>query len=762
MEKLDKLQEHAKKAFACHEIWPAAIELLVCSDMGEPGEFCEVWLAVADNKIAVLKGHFHKSLQRKHSGKSSKNHDAEWIEDSFTSYSIVEIEKLKLENLVSCGRLVITVEGQDKALCYFTNGNLRKMALFERLFNKIKEGNALSEVDFQDCIQDERCPRCGLRYPEPERKVCLKCMNKRTLFGRVLSFVPRYKLQISVILLCMLASSLLNLAGPYIGGRILFDQVIAEGGKYHGRIVEAILMIVLTRFAALLISIAYGRINAGMTARVIFDLKMEVFSAMQRLSLKFYSSKQTGNLMTRINDDANHLQYFFHDGLPYFIVNCLNLAGIGAILLIMNWKLALLVFLPVPFIVIGFRSIFPMLGRLFGKKFRKTSNMNSIINDILSGVRVVKAFGKEASEVNRFYSSSHGVFTVDVKLWHTINTVFPIVGFCMAIGGFIVWGVGGWQVITESLTFGELMSFAGYMAMIYGPLEFMTHVADWWSSCMNSAQRIFEIIDAVPDVAEKPDAVRLTDMKGEIELRDVSFSYDINKPVLKDISFKVNEGEMLGLVGHTGAGKSTIVNLMSRLYDVQSGEILIDGINIKDIAVKDLRAQIGMVSQETFLFIGSISDNIRYARPEATMEEVLRAAKAANAHDFIMKLPDGYDTMIGAGGRDLSGGERQRLSIARAILHNPRILILDEATASVDTETERQIQEALGKLIEGRTTISIAHRLSTLRDANRLVVLENGKIAEAGTNVELLRQKGVYYKLYKIQSDAVKIKGVGE
>lgn len=279
---------------------------------------------------------------------------------------------------------------------------------------------------------------------------------------------------------------------------------------------------------------------------------------------------------------------------------------------------------------------------------------------------------------------------------------------------------------------------------------------------MNSAQRIFEVLDAVPEVTEKPDPVRITAMKGDLELMNVTFNYEPNKPVLQDINLDIKAGEVIGLVGHSGAGKSTIANLITRLYDVKEGSISIDGVNVKELAIQDLRDQIAMVSQETYLFMGSIAENISYANPKATVEEIISAAKAANAHEFIMKLPDGYDTRIGSGGRDLSGGERQRVSIARAILQNPRILILDEATASVDTETEFQIQEALEKLVKGRTTISIAHRLSTLRNADRLFVLDKGKISEAGTHAELIKLKGVYYNLFTKQSEALKMRGVGD
>jgi ATP-binding cassette, subfamily B, bacterial len=300
------------------------------------------------------------------------------------------------------------------------------------------------------------------------------------------------------------------------------------------------------------------------------------------------------------------------------------------------------------------------------------------------------------------------------------------------------------------------------MGMLYGPLDFLSWVSNWWSRCIDSAQRMFEIVDSRPEVDEIENPVHLPDIQGNIDVTDAYFEYEAGRPVIKNATMSVKAGQMLGIVGKSGAGKSTIVNLMARLYDVTEGSIVLDGVPIKNIAIDDLRQSIGIVSQEMYLFIGTVADNIRYARTGASMDEVIAAAKAASAHDFIIKLPDGYDTRIGSSGQDLSGGEKQRLSIARAIIQNPRILILDEATASMDTETERSIQDSLGKLKAGRTTISIAHRLSTLRDADMLAVIDGGKVVEYGTHAQLIRKKGAYYNLFKLQSDAIKQIGVGE
>lgn len=761
MNQIEQLPGYIEEILPEYDTRLSEVRLCSTANLSAEGEFYEVWLVVTGEKLLVFTGERVSRENYKGAKRKKEKTTYAWREMETKIFAIRDIGKLEIENLASSGRVTATVEDEPIVLCRFSNTYMQKLRFLTKLFGKIKEGKEITEEDFNGEPLPPCCPKCGLRYPDNNRRLCPKCMNKKSIFLRILSFVPRYKYKIALILLCMVASSLLNLASPYISGRVMFDQVLKEGGNNYGKVGWVVLLMVATRLAALLISIIYGRINAGVTAEVVYDLKTDIFTAMQRLSMSFFSNRQTGSLMTRVNQDANHLQYFFHDGLPYFIVNAANIVGICLIMLLMNWKLALMVLLPTPFIILFLRTIYPMLSKLFTRRFLRSSIMNSLINDTLSGIRVVKAFGKESSEVDRFTDANTAVYTAEMNVQRTINTVFPLVHFGMTAGSFIVWGLGGWQVVNAGLTFGELMTFVGYMGMLYGPLDFMSRVVDWWSNCMNSAQRIFEIIDAVPDVMEKPEAVRVKPLVGDVEFRNVFFSYEPNKPVLQDVSFSVKAGEMIGLVGHTGAGKSTVANLVSRLYDIKEGEVFLDGINIKEIAFEDLRSQIGMVLQETYLFMGTIADNIRYARPEASREDIIRAAKAANAHNFIMKLPDGYDTVIGRGGRDLSGGERQRVSIARTLLHNPRILILDEATASVDTETEGQIQEALQKLVQGRTTISIAHRLSTLRDADWLLVLDGGKVVESGTHAELAKAKGAYYKLLQKQSEAMKIRGVG-
>lgn len=680
---------------------------------------------------------------------------------SFTRIALSDIEAVKSGNLVSSGFLGLKVKGEEMIVARYSNSLLQKFNLFTRLLEKLRQEQEITEEDLKKDDRQIKCPKCGKPYPEPNRKVCSGCLDKKSLFRRVLSYAPRYWKQMTLVIMFMVLSSALGLIAPYAGGKLLFDEVLTPGGKYEGMVGVAILLIFLTQLLSLILRIVHGRINSAISAHIIYDLKKEIFAAMQRLSLSFFTHRETGVLMSRVNGDANELQYFFHDGLPAFLVNVLNLVGIGVVLFVMNWKLAILILLPIPLSVLLMRRIYPKLWSMFSRRFRRVASLNADINNTLTGVRVVKAFGREESEIERFGKTNQAVYSIYYETGNYTSTVFPLLGLFMGIGQFLVWGFGGWQVLKGDMTFGTLVAFAGYAGMFYGPVHFMTRVVDWWSSCMNAAQRIFEILDAQPDVVEAPNPVRMPNIKGEVVLKDVTFSYEKGKPVLMDINLHVKPGEIIGLVGHSGAGKSTFTSLIARLYDVDSGSITVDGVDIRDISMKDLHAQIGVVLQETFLFNGTIADNIRYGKPDADMSEVIYAAKLANAHDFIMKLPDGYDTKLGSRGYNLSGGERQRLAIARAILHNPRILILDEATASVDTQTEKMIQEALERLMKGRTTFVIAHRLSTLRNADRLFVLERGKNVECGTHEELIKKKGVYYNLLKIQREALKIQGVG-
>jgi len=441
--------------------------------------------------------------------------------------------------------------------------------------------------------------------------------------------------------------------------------------------------------------------------------------------------------------------------VPYGLTNVVKIVGIAVIMLTISPLLSLGIILTISVIEIVQHQFYKSQRKLYRKYDVAMRSANSVLSDVMNGQRVVKAFAREDREIDRYRVKNTDAFLINSRINSRIANTIPVIWTFYRIVNKLVFCLGAVLVIKGHILFGALSALISYTEMAMDPINFFTWIGDRWAKCMDAASRMFEIMDALPTVKEDEHPVHMENMKGDIELKNVSFEYEAGHPIIKNVSFKVQAGHMFGIVGKTGAGKSTIINLMARLYDVTGGEITIDGVPIRKIAFDDLRRNIGIVSQETFLFIGSIADNIRYANPDATMEEVIEAAKSANAHEFITKLPESYNTKVGEGGISLSGGEKQRISIARAIIQKPNILILDEATASMDTRTERKIQAAIDNLKQGRTIISIAHRLSTLRDADMLCVIENGELKEMGTHDKLIKEKGKYFELYKLQSEAL-------
>ena len=477
--------------------------------------------------------------------------------------------------------------------------------------------------------------------------------------------------------------------------------------------------------------------------------------------------------MTQVNSDAGTIYGFFCDILPAFAVNIVQVLAVLVVMFLLNPLLCVAAVILVPLSIVAIRFIYRKLDLLHYRRFGKSRSLNSSLSDMLSGARVVKAFSGEEDEKKRFDKKSQAVANADLETSEYEATVFPAVGLLLHLGSVFVWALGGVMILLNYrypsfisdgavLTYGTLATFLSYVSMIYSPLFFFVNMVSMTADSMNAMGRLIEIMDAKPEVVESAKPLSPETVSGRVTFEDVGFSYTVGHPVLKNISFDLPAGKTLGIVGKTGAGKSTLANLLIRLYDPSEGRILLDGVDLKDLSFEYLRNSISIVSQDTYLFSGTILENVRYANKNASLEEVLYACVASGAHDFIMKLPDGYDTKIGQGNADLSGGERQRLSIARAILKNPKILILDEATAAMDTRTEQIIQRSITALSKGRTTLIIAHRLSTLRDADELIVLDKKTVVERGTPQELLRQKGEYFKLYKLQLEALRTIGISE
>ena len=679
-----------------------------------------------------------------------------------TALPIDEIDEIFAEQYLATGQLTYKYQGEYYSLGYFSIGLLSKADAFRKIFNTFKEGKDYKQYLSGD--KESTCQKCGAPVPDGAH-FCKDCVSKSSTVKRLFSFFGDVKRKMAFILIFILCSNGLNLLIPQFSTQKLYDEVLNPGNTLgYEELLKALFTVVLSMAAIKifnqLFTLTYQYLVAGMLPKVVYSIKIRIFKAMQRLSVGFYTHKQTGSLMERVTRDSNNIYWFFVDGFPYLIGSAITVIGIIAIMFATSVKLTLMTLLAASVIFV----CYPVFHKLFRKMHHKVwvqhSRLTSKVSDNINGHRIIKAFSKEENELEAFNKISGRVRDAEIKVANAENTVFPILSVFIYLLGALVLGYGGVLCITtDELTIGELLTFVVYLQMIQTPIDFLSWVSNWWARCVDSAQRVFEIMDTEPDVKDSENPLILENFRGEIELNELQFEYEPAHPIIKNLSLKINEGEMLGIVGKTGAGKSTISNLIARLYDPKEGVVKIDGHDVKELSSKQLRKNIGIVSQDIFLFMGTIADNIRYARPDATNDEVIAAAKAAAAHGFISKLPDGYETRVGSGGQDLSGGERQRISIARTIIQNPKILILDEATAAMDTETERNIQDSLSKLKAGRTTIAIAHRLSTLRDADKLAVIDEGECVEFGTFDELMKKKGAYYKLFRLQEEALKFIG---
>lgn len=569
-----------------------------------------------------------------------------------------------------------------------------------------------------------------------------------TLYLRILSYIKPYMHRLIFAMFCTIMAAAGNLYIPWII-KDMIDEVLADkNGTMLNWIAASIIAIFVVRGL-----FWYGQnyLMSYVGQSVIIDIRAAVFKKLQRLSVSFYDKNKTGTIMSYVTNDVNALQSAMVENTIEIITEGFILIGSVVAMIYLDWRLTLFTVCTFP-VVLWFMEF-------FGKKIRKTggriqectADITSVLQESVASARVIKSFVREDYEVDRFDVENRANFRANMKNAQLMATLTPVVELVAAIGVTMIIWYGGNNVINGTITAGSLVAFLTYAVNISNPIKRLTRVIGNIQKALAAAQRVFMIIDMPEEIAESRDAKQLPEVSGKVEFQNVSFAYDDKGNVITDLSFSVKPGEVIAIVGPSGAGKSTIANLLPRFYDVNKGDIKIDGHSVREVTLDSLREQVGIVPQETMLFNGSVYNNILYGRLDATKEEIEAAAKAANAHDFIMQLTDGYETKLGDRGVNLSGGQRQRIAIARAILKNPRILILDEATSALDTESERVVQEALDRLMVGRTSFVIAHRLSTVKNADKILVLEKGNLVESGTHDELLALDGLYAHLYKIQ-----------
>ena len=710
----------------------------IVGDISVKSEYCRNVLLVSEKKIDTYE------IDTDHFGRSVALDEVESAQNKRMYGNALLRLKLKSGETVNIFRYTFSVNALSEAAAGF--------------IGTVSSGGNVDEAyDCMKAVYEKQlsvCPKCGRTLSSPGA-TCIHCASKKKVVAKLGKYlIPEIKQLVFSILLAVTSTSL-SLIPPMLT-KSLVDDILPN--RNAEKLTYVAIGLVALHIMTHLIGAVRGTVLRKAGDRIILNLRNDVFEKAQYLPMRFYDKTSTGAVINRISGDSNTLLGFMLRITQEVVVEFFKMIGIIVVMLIMNPRLTLLSLIPVPLVVIG--------ARIFGKKirpfylriWRRWTAVASVLTDTIPGIRVVKSFTNEEGAAKRFKKENQEWYNTDASAAAILNAFPAIVNTLISIGSVMIWVFGGRMVINGSaeLTPGLLVSFISYASMFDGPVNFFANLYDSYQSALASSERILDILDAEPEHDFGKGHV-LPGIKGKIEFKNVSFSFDRTKKTLKNINLTINPGDIVGIVGTTGSGKSTLINLFMRYYDHYDGEIYVDGVNIKDIDMQYYRGQIGFVQQEPLMFHDTIFNNIAYGIENCPVERVLQAADVANAHEFIVRQPDGYDAVLGERGVGLSGGERQRVSIARAVLKNPSILVFDEATASVDSETEHLIQEAIERLISGRTTIMIAHRLSTLSKANKIVVVDNGEIIECGSPEELLAAKGKYYRLVEIQSMSDKL-----
>ena len=717
-------------------IGPSDVRLCTDTDIDFLGRYVPQWLVVTDTDLLVATLEGQPAI--------------------ILSIPLAEIGEIRVFAAVGSGFLQAYAGGVYVDVVRYSNRFATRFQKAAEKLERLRQGEPVV-ITPEDDVDPRKCLSCGMTL-QFTGDVCPRCVDRGAVIWRVFGLMRPY-LRSAVVMSCLLIVGIaLDLIPPKLQQYLIDDVLkVEEGGPdSFDMAVQKLFWVVIALLGALLlrsaITMTNGRLASRIGTAITFDVRSRLVHKLHQLSIAYYDKTQVGVLVSRVAYDTEALHGFIQQVTGGFLLQIFMLFGIGVMLFTLNPTLAVFTLIPIPLVFTGsvffWRYVYPK----YYSYWDATGKQSGALNSMLSGVRVVKAFAQEQREEERFARSSRYLLDSRRSVDVSSATFNPTMTVIFSLGGLIVWYIGGREVLRDDMTLGTLMAFLAYLGMFYTPLSTLTQLTAWVTSFATASQRIFEVLDTPVEIADPKDPVGLPEPKGAVAFESVTFGYDRHNPILKDVSFHIEPGEMIGIVGRSGSGKSTLINLLCRFYDVNGGSVKIDGVDVRNLHKDDLRRHIGVVLQEPFLFRGSIWDNLVYGRPDATPEEVIAAAKAANCHDFVVRLPHSYDTMLGERGAGLSGGERQRISIARAILFDPTILILDEATSNVDTESERSIQEALVEVTRGRTTIAIAHRLSTLRSSDRIVLIDGGRIAEHGTHAELMELDGIYANLVRIQT----------